>query len=554
MKKRLMIILIAVTVLVSTMPVTASACTAAYVGKKASQDGTIIIARSNDAHPMFNPIKLDRREAKDTAGQEYKQVTNNFTWKYPDKTYSYVCAPQWECNTNDEGRFAGYAMNEMGVTLTATTTGYACEKALAADPYAKNGIKEEGIPDIVGPCCKTAREVVELLAKICDKQGSGESNIVMINDKDEAWYMEMYTGHQYAAVKMPEDAVSVYGNEFMLENLEDYDEVITSPNLKSLPEKSGFAEYDADGRFDVFDTYAGKGRLADYANRRTWYGHYVFSPSTAGEYNTTTKYPLFFKPDAKIALTDVMNLLRSRFEGTEFDPSINDSKELRVIGTETQEMVHVLQTYSDLPANRCSIAWTSIAPSECGVYLPQFSCMDSFDPAFTKDNAEYVIDDEAAYSVFKELNTLSTTNRKLYKPAVAEYWGSLEKHLTKTVSEAMSVSKDMSDRAAQKYLTAYGKKVEKAAFEDAKILSDDVLLAMVNNNDTLKSKFDYKTLTYVKEVEPEPAKISLNTKDFATKYAIDEPETANIGLIIGIATVVIVLAIVVIKRNKKIKE
>ena len=82
-----------------------------------------------------------------------------------------------------------------------------------------------------------------MLAKICDKQGSGESNIVMINDKDEAWYMEMYTGHQYAAVKMPEDAVSVYGNEFMLENLEDYDEVITSPNLKSLPEKSGFAAW-----------------------------------------------------------------------------------------------------------------------------------------------------------------------------------------------------------------------------------------------------------------------------------------------------------------------
>ena len=47
----------------------------------------------------------------------------------------------------------------------------------------------------------------------------------------------MYTGHQYAAVKLPKDKVAVFGNEYSLEYLSDYEENITSKDLISLAEE-----------------------------------------------------------------------------------------------------------------------------------------------------------------------------------------------------------------------------------------------------------------------------------------------------------------------------
>lgn len=52
--------------------------------------------------------------------------------------------------------------------------------------------------------------------------GSSESNTFMIADQQEAWYLESYSGHQWCAVKMPEDAVAVFGNECMLGSVADY--------------------------------------------------------------------------------------------------------------------------------------------------------------------------------------------------------------------------------------------------------------------------------------------------------------------------------------------
>ena len=36
----------------------------------------------------------------------------------------------------------------------------------------------------------------------------------------------MYNGHQYAAVKLPDDRVSVFGNEFLLQYASDYEDAI----------------------------------------------------------------------------------------------------------------------------------------------------------------------------------------------------------------------------------------------------------------------------------------------------------------------------------------
>ena len=72
----------------------------------------------------------------------------------------------------------------------------------------------------------------------------------MIADQQEAWYLESYSGHQWCAVKMPEDAVAVFGNESMLGSVADYVEgesLLHSEGLFSVPEAAGQTVLDEAG-------------------------------------------------------------------------------------------------------------------------------------------------------------------------------------------------------------------------------------------------------------------------------------------------------------------
>ena len=54
------------------------------------------------------------------------------------------------------------------------------------------------------------------LLKIVEEKGAAEGNIVTIADKEGVWYMEILSGHQYAAILFPEDRFAVFPNTFFL--------------------------------------------------------------------------------------------------------------------------------------------------------------------------------------------------------------------------------------------------------------------------------------------------------------------------------------------------
>ena len=82
--------------------------------------------------------------------------------------------------------------------------------------------------------------------------------------------MEIYGGHEYCAMKAPNDCVTATGNDFQIETIdENHPDVICSKNLFKLPEEKGFAVYDANGKMNIYNTYAGPETDRDTCRLRT---------------------------------------------------------------------------------------------------------------------------------------------------------------------------------------------------------------------------------------------------------------------------------------------
>ena len=216
---------------------TAHACTGVYIGREATTDGSVIIARSNDTQGNFpQRMTVVPRIEQDQDRQMPVDNEHSSFFDLPNTTFKYIGTPfmasaQLE---NGTGMDDAVCINEYGVAMTMSVTAFSNKAAMAADPWIAHGITETTMNQLVLAVSRSAREAVQKLSQLIDQYGSSETNIALIIDQKEAWYVEMYTGHQYAAVKLPEDKVSVLGNEFNLEYLSDYADCITSENLEKL--------------------------------------------------------------------------------------------------------------------------------------------------------------------------------------------------------------------------------------------------------------------------------------------------------------------------------
>ena len=335
---------IAALVLAGTMAMGSSmqafACMGVYVGKEVSENGSSYIGRSEDIGAGHTKI-FTVHPAEDHEPGAIFEDAYGFSMPYPEHTYQYTLAKDSPLFGEGEEPYAEVGINENEVAMTATVSTYYNDKAKAADPLVDTGICELSMGSILLGQAKTARDGVELLGEIVEKYGSGECNTIMISDPNEAWYMEIVSGHQYAAIKLPEDQVAAIPNMMLLGTVDvtDTENVIASEGLVSLAEENGFLKTE-DRMIHVTQTYGaenpGKGQLT-----RLWQGTYYLNhekgeglsiePSEDGVYGP---YDLLFTPDKKFSTQDIMKFLAYRGEGTKMDFNVNES--IYAIGNKNQ--------------------------------------------------------------------------------------------------------------------------------------------------------------------------------------------------------------------------
>ncbi|MDO5329444.1 MAG: C69 family dipeptidase [Coriobacteriia bacterium] len=476
----------------------AFACSGVYVGCNASSDGTSMIARSSDTSVSNQPCYFKVFGGKDGEKLVRIESDNGFVYDLPENIFRFTVLST--CDVVDSDSYFTTATNEYGVSISATLTAYVCKEALEADPFVDGGIVEDKMPAVVGACCKTAREGIELLAKIIDEKGSGGNEIVMISDNQECWYMEMYAGHQYCAVKAPDDCVCAMGNEFMLETIDGFasSDVICSKDLFSLPQQKGYAKYNSNGSLNLFNTYSGENRFTDYCHLRTWRAHSILSPSTIGNYEPKTKYPIFFKPDKKVSLNDVMSILRDRYEGTQYCPDTTNRDDIRPIGDDTQLHAHILQTYKNLPQDMSVVLWQCLSPAEFSTFVPMSSIESKFDPSYTYNIPSFQNDENNASLCFKKLNTIVQQNKSLLGDGVKSYWNYLEKYY-QAIFPAILEQASNDKSKAQNLIDNFCCNVQNQSYYDAKRLINECEWCLMNNQHTYKHKMNLSTFA-VKEL------------------------------------------------------
>ena len=469
------ILVVAVTFISILIAQPTFACTGMYAGKKVSADGTVLIGRTVDTAPWTSShmIRVTPR-VENRPGRIFAGMQKGVRWDLPSTTWKFVSTPR--ISSLNRGLMDSGCINEKGLVVSGTVTASTNPKVLDVDPFVKTGFAEESLPGLLIQCCATAREAVELLGKAIAEKGHMGGEIYMLADKEEAWYIEVYTGHQWAAIRMPEDKVAVFGNQFMLRSYDlNSKDSLYSPGLVSVPEKAGTLVRVGEGKIDLYQSYSNP--LRDYSNFRTWVGHDKLAPSTAGKYEESRPMSLFYAPDKKVSIEDMFELMRERYEAYGRCPEFTGDQNVRLIGTTKQATCHVLSVNSLLKDNLCATMWVCLANAEHSVFLP-------VNAAITCNAEGYELDHKGpwfrASSVlpgiaFRRLCTLAEEKRYWYGKGIRDYWRAEEQRMLR---EYPNIVAEGNVDAITRYTVA----AQEKAVADARRLFDDLMVYAMQNN------------------------------------------------------------------------
>lgn len=455
---------------------TAAACTGIYVGRGVSADGTTIIARTVDSSVGRCKRFEILPHVDDAPGRHYIGNDMKAEWPLPATTYHAVLVPSVPWGPKN-GRYDGACANEKGVMLSGTVTAYSNVAATNADPFVSTGFAEATLPGLLISCAATARDAVELLGKVVGSRGHRGAEIYMVADVNEAWYVEVYTGHQWAAVRMPEDKMLFVGNQFLLREFDPASpDTLCSPDLVGLAERNGFIKRGKGGLIDLAATYAREPLHA--SAQRTWMGRRRFAPAEAGAYDRMKLLPLFFTPDHKVTLREVQEVMRWRYEGTELCPEQGaDKNTVRVVGVGRQSTCHALVLDASLPADRRCTMWVTLSNAEHAPFLPLNAAItalaEGYDAADMHAGERFCEAIPSAH--YRRLCALAELDRRQYGDGVRAFWRAREDRWLEEFPRLVRTG----DAAA---ITAYAVEAQRTALCDAKRIFDELSWYLVKMN------------------------------------------------------------------------
>ena len=353
-------------------------CTTILVGKKASFDGSTIVARNDDGgFESKGTIVIERNKAP----KIYKSVISKVTIELPDFSYRYT---SHQNISKHRGLWPAGGINEFNVGMNATETISSNPLVEGGDPLltlpkskgkkGPGGIGEEDLVALVLPYIKSAREGVIRLGELLEKYGTYERNGLAFNDENEVWWLETIGGHHFVARRVPDDRVVIMPNQFGLDNF-DFDDAygkqencICSKDLKDFV-KNNNLDLHLKGDFNprlAFGSQSDQDHI--YNTPRAWYllkyfcpNSYKYEGDNADFSPISDNIPWSFVPEHKVTLQEIKYILSSYYQGTRYNPYGNGEGrgKYRSIGVPNTDVCSIQQIRNGVAKEIQGVEWCS---------------------------------------------------------------------------------------------------------------------------------------------------------------------------------------------------
>ena len=333
--------------LLTLLAMSAWGCTDIIVGKDASTDGSVITSHTADG--AFYDARVRTIPGQTFPAGSKADVFWNIVMEEDfepvkigeipqvEKTYTYF--------------HVGYPfMNEHGVAIGETTIGQK-EELKTFRPDARAIMTIEQLEVFGLQRAKTAREAVAVIGELAEKYGflpscGSEGECITITDGEEAWIFEvrstgfMWTpesgkpGAVWVAQRVPDDGVVVVPNMSRIREIDvtDTKNFMASKDYMQPAIDNGWYDPSSGKPFIWQEAYSPLTGNDDWSLSSMWIRNRLYTlysmldPSREWDpYAETMSYPFAVKPQKKISVQDVMNMLRGHMEGTPFDMAAADA-------------------------------------------------------------------------------------------------------------------------------------------------------------------------------------------------------------------------------------
>lgn len=498
--KKILLRLMFLAMLVALLPVhVAQACSAFIVGKDLTADGSTLFGRTED-YPYApdggrhnqNYVVVPAKTYKD--GDKIEDESNGFTYPHLANEMKYTAVYDSDRDNGSNGNFAAHGFNELGVAMTATVSATPNDKVLKEDPLVKDGLPEASLVDLALPRAKTAREVIETVAKVLDEKGSAEGNIIVAADKNELWYMEILSGHQYVAIKFPTNKYAVFANTYYLGHvdLNDKENVIASKNVEEVAKKADNYKTDKDGNFMIAKSY-GPDKYMERNRSRTYAGIKWMDPQAKVNYDDEA-FDLLREPtdpNKKYTVHDVIAEQRNRFEHlpeykaddlVEVGKKIDGNVYKYALGNENVIDAHVYQIKPNLPNAFGGVMWLGLAQSRNTPYVPFYGNVEDTYEAFKNRSTKY--DGKSWYWTVWHIDQMVMKYPEIFGNSIQEKWKEKEAEWDKEQTERDAKYANYTDEQAK----AAGPEVTKEALERSEKIFKEIKAVEAEMEEKIKKE------------------------------------------------------------------
>jgi dipeptidase len=379
-------------------------CFSMLIGKEASADGAVYLAHNEDdwGDLYVDWHKVPRMKHNNGAVLELEkgglvdQVSET-------SAYLWLQMPGMQ--------FSDSYLNEYGVSIASNQCRSREDNAELTDGGIGYYLRR-----IMAERSKTAREAVRIGGELVERFGyhySGRTYLVA--DKDEAWMMAVVRGKHWVAQRIPDDHIAIIPNYYTIQEIDLADTLnfLGANDIVTYAVKRGWFDTTKSDRFNFREAYAATETIYGIWNiprHLDALNQFLDTPLNYGY-----DLPFSIKPEKKVSLSALMDVMDAHGEGTQFEVPANykngnpHKTVIKRVCSEGNQYAMIAQLRKNLPDPLAHVLWIA----------PKRPCIQSFTPWYiglTEIPGSYTrgMPHEQLKRHFSDDNLKSTTSEKAY--------------------------------------------------------------------------------------------------------------------------------------------